>query len=116
YAPRVYQNMSAKLRLFFAHHPTAQRNFCNSNYSAASFNFGPATVCLLHKDSANEPCNFCHITALGHYNSKTSGQLVLVQYKMIIEFPPGSSVLIPSAIVQHGNLPIQVGEDHQSFT
>ncbi|KAI0324611.1 hypothetical protein GY45DRAFT_1262521 [Cubamyces sp. BRFM 1775] len=116
YAPRVFKNMQSKLKRLFEHHPSLSSNFHNSVYPAASFNFGPATVCLPHKDFANDACNFCHITALGRYNPKTSGQIVLVQYKMIIEFPPGSSILIPSAIVTHANLPIQPGEDRQSFT
>lgn len=35
---------------------------------------------------------------------------------MVIEFPAGSTVLIPSAIVTHSNLPTQPGEVRQSFT
>lgn len=35
---------------------------------------------------------------------------------LIIRFPPGSTILIPSAIVRHSNVSIQQGERRFSFT
>lgn len=34
----------------------------------------------------------------------------------IIEFPPGSHILIPSAVMRHGNTPIQPHERRMGFT
>lgn len=34
----------------------------------------------------------------------------------MLEFPPGSLVLIPSATITHSNTPIQPGESRTSFT
>jgi cell shape-determining protein MreC len=34
----------------------------------------------------------------------------------VIEFPPGSTILIPSSAVAHSNIPIQKGETRYSFT
>lgn len=35
---------------------------------------------------------------------------------MVIEFPPGSTILLPSASLRHGNTTIQQGEHRYSFT
>lgn len=35
---------------------------------------------------------------------------------MVIEFPPGSTILVPSAAIAHSNVPIQRGEQRYSFT
>ena len=44
------------------------------------------------------------------------GHIILFDLKIAIEFPPGSSILIPSALLRHGNVPIQPGETRLSFT
>ncbi|SJL00827.1 uncharacterized protein ARMOST_04141 [Armillaria ostoyae] len=43
------------------------------------------------------------------------GHLVLWDLKLVIEFPPGSCILLPSALLEHSNLPIQDGEHRSSF-
>ncbi len=116
YAPRIHQNMKAKLGELFRRHPSLQLNFSNSVYPATSFNFGPSTVCFAHTDAANDACNCCHITALGDYDPNLGGHLVLYDLKLIVRFPPGSSVLIPSAIMRHGNIPIRTHETRMSLT
>lgn len=35
---------------------------------------------------------------------------------MVVEFPSGSTILLPSASIFHGNTPIQPGETRYSFT
>ena len=42
--------------------------------------------------------------------------MVLFDLGLIIEFPPGATILIPSAVFRHGNTPIQPGETRMSFT
>lgn len=116
YAPRAFVHMSDRLQRLLAHHPSLALNFTNSAYPAASFNFGPSTVCYSHTDAANDACNWCHITALGNFNPTTSGHIVIRNLKAIFEFPAGSSASIPSAIFEHGNTPIQPHETRQSFT
>lgn len=58
----------------------------------------------------------CAITALGDYDPKRGGHLVLWDLKLVIEFPPGSTILIPSACIRHSNVSIQEGETRYSFT
>lgn len=41
--------------------------------------------------------------------------MVLWDLRLVIEFPPGSTVLLPSAIIAHSNTPITQGETRYSF-
>ncbi|KAJ8581000.1 hypothetical protein M405DRAFT_691805, partial [Rhizopogon salebrosus TDB-379] len=76
----------------------------------------PQTVTYEHTDSGNFAGRVCSITALGEYNAVTGGDQILFDLALIIQFPPGSTILIPSAILRKGNMPISVGETHLSFT
>ena len=58
----------------------------------------------------------CSITAGGSFDPTEGGHIYLVELKLVIEFPPGSTILIPSAVIRHGNVPIQQGETRTSFT
>ncbi len=67
-------------------------------------------------DSANFPFGWCTITALGHSNARRGSHLVLWDLKLVIDFLPGSTILIPSAILRHSNTTIAKGERRYSFT
>ncbi|KAI0644163.1 hypothetical protein C8Q79DRAFT_1002104 [Trametes meyenii] len=116
YAPRVHRNIRSKLGAIHKHNPSLRVNFTNSIFPGAAFNFGPSTVCFVHVDWANDSCGFCHVVALGDFDPQQGGHLVLFPFKLVVEFPPGSSILLMSAVVLHANTPIQLGETRMSFT
>ncbi|KAK0458714.1 uncharacterized protein EV420DRAFT_1620489 [Desarmillaria tabescens] len=91
-------------------------NFANSIFCACTFNFGPKTATFEHMDSGNLPFGWCSVTVLGRFNPKQGGHLILWDLKLVIEFPPGSTILFPSAILRHSNTPIGCGETRYSFT
>lgn len=41
---------------------------------------------------------------------------MLWDLQLVIEFPPGSTILLPSAVLRHSNTVIQKGEERYSFT
>ncbi|KAK7015510.1 hypothetical protein VNI00_019108 [Paramarasmius palmivorus] len=90
--------------------------FSNSIFAAFTVNFGPETVCYPHRDLKNLAFGWCAITALGDYDWTKGGHLVLWDQKLLIEFPPGTTILIPSAILCHSNTAIAPGESRYSFT
>jgi hypothetical protein len=87
-----------------------------SVFSCAALNLGPTVVCTPHKDCNNCPFGWCSILALGNFEAKAGGQIVLWEMGLIIDFPPGATILIPSALVTHWNLPIGSQESRSSFT
>lgn len=96
--------------------PGFEWNFMGSIFPAATINFGPSTVCFDHLDYSNYVPGWCPITALGPYDPQKGGHLILFDIGRVIEFPPGSLILIPSALMRHGNTPIQEGEMRMGFT
>lgn len=92
------------------------RNFEGSAFAAATFNLGPRVCTSVHRDHLNLPGGFCSITALGSYNPTQGGHLILWDLNLIIEFPPGTTILVASAVIAHSNLPVSGGETRMSFT
>ena len=91
-------------------------NFANSIWPAATFNLGPRTITYAHRDSANLAFGWCAVTAFGRFNPKLGGHLILWDMKLVIEFPPGATILIPSATLKHSNTALQPGDLRKSFT
>ena len=114
WAPKLYQYYAEKLGQLYARDPNLTHVFPNSIFSATSYNLGPRTACFKHTDFANLPFGLCSITALGSYDPSKGGHLVLWQCKLVIEFPPGSTILIASGIVAHSNVP--VGKDETRYS
>lgn len=108
--------MTRLTRLYEAMPGFSHPNFDNSVWPAATFNLGPRTITYEHRDSANLAFGWCAVTAFGHFNPKLGGHLILWDMKMVIEFPPGATILIPSATIWHSNTALQPGELRKSFT
>ncbi|KAJ7835463.1 hypothetical protein B0H14DRAFT_3087528 [Mycena olivaceomarginata] len=116
WAPRLYQryhDCDAKLR---TSDENLRRPFNQSVFFAAAFNFGPNVWTFKHRDVLNLAFGWCAVQALGRFNPKMGGHLVLWDLKLVIEFPPGALILLPSATVAHSNIPVQQGEERASFT
>ncbi|TEB21520.1 hypothetical protein FA13DRAFT_1642626 [Coprinellus micaceus] len=96
--------------------PHLRPNWEWSVFSAAAFNFGPRVIAYPHRDCMNLAYGLCAIHAFGRYDHTKGGHLVLKEAKLIIQFPPGALILVPSATITHGNTPIQEGEVRSSFT
>ena len=96
--------------------PTLKRPFNNSVFAAATFNLGGHVATKVHLDHMNVATGWCGVVALGDYNPKTGGHLVLWDLDVAIEFPPGAVILIPSAILRHSNVAVAPSETRMSFT
>ncbi|KAJ7622473.1 hypothetical protein FB45DRAFT_927801 [Roridomyces roridus] len=54
--------------------------------------------CMHIRDFGNMAAGLCPITALGRFNPDRGGHLILWELKLIIRFPPASTILVPSSI------------------
>ncbi|KAJ7713639.1 hypothetical protein B0H14DRAFT_2298336, partial [Mycena olivaceomarginata] len=52
----------------------------------------------------------------GNFGPHLGRHLVLWDLKLVVEFPAGALILLPSATVTHSNVPVQAGDEHVSFT
>lgn len=116
FAPRMYDYYGTNLDTLCKKYPKLQPNFPNNVFGSATFNLGPRTISYVHADHQNLPHSWCAITAVGDYNPVEGGHIILWELRMVIEFPPGSMILIPSAIIRHSNTVIPPGRRRYSFT
>ncbi|KAJ3558097.1 hypothetical protein NP233_g11578 [Leucocoprinus birnbaumii] len=92
------------------------QNFPKSIYPTAAINFGPQVQTTPHTDSRNAPYAWCSLQSFGRFDPKKGSHLILKNLRYVIEFPPNSIILIPSATFIHANTPVQEGETCVSFT
>ncbi|KAJ7440333.1 hypothetical protein B0H11DRAFT_1750907 [Mycena galericulata] len=116
YAPKLYRYYCRVFRGLFEHHPDLILNFENSIFPAATFNCGPDAVTFEHLDHLNLSHGLCGVTCGGEFDSKCGGHMIFKQIRLVIEFPSGASMLIPSGFLDHGNTSIQPTETRHSFT
>ncbi|KAJ7258331.1 hypothetical protein C8J57DRAFT_1516229 [Mycena rebaudengoi] len=57
--------------------PTYVAAFLNSIWSACTFNMGPKTCALGHRDFSNLASGWCSIMALGYFDYTKGGHLIL---------------------------------------
>jgi hypothetical protein len=112
FALQLHQFYKEQMGLLHTAAPYLHRLFPDfvSVFAAATFNFGPNTITLLHVDAANLAWGWCCVTALGNFNPDLGSHLILWDLRLIIRFPPGSTIMIPSALLRHSNISIQQGK------
>lgn len=116
YAPRLYRHYADTMESLLASDSTLEPNFRKNVFGSATFNLGPQVSTHVHTDHLNLPAGWCAVTAIGTFNPKEGGHLLLWDLKLLIEFPPGSLILIPSAILRHSNTAVGPEERRYSFT
>ncbi|KAJ7803378.1 hypothetical protein B0H14DRAFT_2463685 [Mycena olivaceomarginata] len=115
WAPRLhrhYVDNNAQLSIAF---PNLQRPFPKSVFASVAFNFGNVWT-FKHRDVCNLPFGWCAVQSLGRFDPTLGGHLILWDLKMVIEFPAGALILLPSATIAHSNVPVQDGDERISFT
>ncbi|KAJ7092020.1 hypothetical protein B0H15DRAFT_922121 [Mycena belliarum] len=116
FAPVLFLFYRTQMAFIAQWRPSLRWNFARSVFAACTFNFGPHAITVPHLDFGNLAWGWCAITALGDFDPDLGGHLILWDLKLVIRFPPGSTVLIPSAIVRHSNVPVRPHESRYSFT
>ncbi|KAL1658386.1 hypothetical protein GGF50DRAFT_67357 [Schizophyllum commune] len=116
--PEIYDEYAKTKKKLLEWKPRMRRflNFKKSVWSCLTINFGPRTQCCPHRDFNNLSYGFCAITALGDFDPDRGGHLILRELKLVIRFPPGASIIVPSALITHYNAHIGQGETRYSVT
>ncbi|KIK52455.1 hypothetical protein GYMLUDRAFT_49859, partial [Collybiopsis luxurians FD-317 M1] len=115
FCPAMYEAYRENDEALRAWKPSLRKNFPDSVFAATTFNLGPQTVTPDHVDHGNYPGG-CAITSAGSFDDTKGGELVVWDLNLVIRFPPGSTIIILSALLRHSNLPIQPGEKRYSIT
>ncbi|TBU45980.1 hypothetical protein BD309DRAFT_989182 [Dichomitus squalens] len=110
---KLHHFYDATLDALCSRDPSLQRNFTGNAFACATWNLGPQAISYVHTDHLNLPWGMCAITALGDFDPTRGGHLILWDLHLIIEFPPGTTILIPSAILRHSNAPLVSPNEHR---
>lgn len=94
--------------------PGLKRLFAGCCYAACHFNLDRAST-LIHADYWNVIFGMCGVYSSGPYDYKRSGHLIMWSLGIVVEFPPGCAILLPSAPVEHSNTPLAEGERRSSI-
>ncbi|KAF8059499.1 hypothetical protein FPV67DRAFT_1424580 [Lyophyllum atratum] len=116
WAPRTYLYYKDRLDRLWDKMPNLERPFAKSIFPCTAINFGPYAWTRKHRDPLNCPFGWCLIHSLGPFDHKKGGHIVLHEAKLIVEFPTGCTIAIPSATITHSNIPVQAGDERASFT
>ncbi|THU78146.1 hypothetical protein K435DRAFT_876959 [Dendrothele bispora CBS 962.96] len=100
FSPKNYKYYFEGNRKLYAKLPDLHSNFPKSEFACIT----------------NTAHGMCAVTALGSFNPKLGGHLVLWDLKLLIEFPPGCTILLPSALLRHSNTSVQAHETRYSVT
>ncbi|KAJ3933653.1 MAG: hypothetical protein NXY57DRAFT_891658 [Lentinula lateritia] len=115
YGHQTYVEYRETLQEHLARYPNLQPTSSNTAFAATTINHGPQTCTGRHRDAGNTAHGWCSDTALGNFDADKGGHLVLWDLKLIIRFPAGATILFPSALITHSNLPIQTHETRYSI-
>lgn len=116
FAPLLFQFCTDTLESLKAWDPSLAYPYNGHPFAGFTFNIGPKVCTVPHKDRLNLLWGWCAVTSLGSYDCTKGGHLVLWELGLAIEFPPHSTIFIPSAILTHSNTAIQPGERRSSVT
>ncbi|KAF7968492.1 hypothetical protein HWV62_30451 [Athelia sp. TMB] len=116
YGPKLYARYCDYFSRLRKHDPSLIWNFPRSVFPATTVNFGPRATCYDHLDYGNAAAGWCSITSAGSYDPTRGGHLILFDIDKFVEFPPGSTILVPSSVMRHGNTPIHDGETRVGMT
>lgn len=115
--PKAYRYYHTNLNKLWEVYPhLAGQLFPRSIMPTAAFNLGNRVATKIHVDSQNCPFGWCTITALGDFDAAKGGHIVLWDLGVVLEFPAGACVCLPSALIAHSNIPIDESELRMSFT
>ena len=99
YPPRLYVYYEKVTSGLLDHDNSLKKMFDNCIFAAATFNVGPNVCTYVHTDHLNFAVGWCAVMALGTFGHEKGGHLVIWDLGLVIEFPPGSLIFIPSAIL-----------------
>ena len=116
FAPDLCNFVMRTLRSVKDSDPTLVFPYEDYPFAGFTFNIGPTACTKPHKDPHDLPWGWCSVTSLGSFDHTEGGHLVLWDLNMAIEFPPYSTIFIPSAIITHSNTAIGVTERRSSVT
>ncbi|KAJ7024363.1 hypothetical protein C8F04DRAFT_969087, partial [Mycena alexandri] len=115
FAPRLHSHLSATKDLLLDNDEWLRDNPTGGAFPAIEFFLGddksPPRL-----DDHDLPWAWRALTALGDYNPRWGGELILWEEKKVITFPPGATFLFPAAFTRYSFTQVRAGEARYSVS
>jgi hypothetical protein len=95
--PKGYEYYKTNLNKLSDKYPDIAPLFPRSIMPSISFNLSNCITTKKHIDSQNCSFGWCLVTALGNFDATKGGHLVLWEIGLILKFPAGACICLPSA-------------------
>ncbi|KAJ7122477.1 hypothetical protein C8R46DRAFT_928733, partial [Mycena filopes] len=116
YCPAAAATLDAQKRAVLSRDPTALYPSDASLYSAITVELGGAHHCqpVPGTPDQHQANTWSLLTALGNYNPLHGGHLIVWDLGLVICFPPGATILIPSALLRYSFVKVRSHETRYS--
>jgi hypothetical protein len=114
--PKLYGYYEETMQKLLEWNPTLKTIVEKTVFAAATLNLGPWVKTIPHFDLKNLAWGLCAVTAFGNFDPDTGGHIIFWEIKKVVRFPPGSTVLLPSAVARHSNVAVREHEERMSLT
>ncbi|KAJ7922178.1 hypothetical protein B0H13DRAFT_1603935, partial [Mycena leptocephala] len=114
FAPKIYAYTENTTDLIYKFDENLRREF-DGVFPAAEFDLGElgSAPRLQDRDVLH---GWRALTALGMYNSRYGGDIILWDDGFVIRFPPGATILFPAALMRYSFVEVQAGEKQYTLS
>ncbi|KAJ7184056.1 hypothetical protein C8R46DRAFT_882930, partial [Mycena filopes] len=115
FAPRLLAHTRELKEKICEHDPFLRAPWEDSVLPATEFFLGDAES-PPRIDDLDAIWGWRSLTALGDYNPRWGGELILWEERMVFKFPPGATFLFPGSMSRYSFTQIQEGETCYAFS
>ncbi|KAJ7607458.1 hypothetical protein DFH06DRAFT_1018547, partial [Mycena polygramma] len=114
FAPRLYSHLDQTKDAVLENEWDLRDNCYGGAFPAMEFFLGSGES-PPRLDDLDMPWAWRALTALGDYNPRWGGELILWEEKKVIKFPPGSMFLFPGCFIRYSFTQVREGEAQYTF-
>ncbi|KAK6974635.1 hypothetical protein R3P38DRAFT_2377648, partial [Favolaschia claudopus] len=118
FCPTAYDTLREDKEEMFDHNPNTFYPNEASVFSAATMELGgPHHNVRDHRGELRdlEPAGWNLLTALGKYRSFHGGHVIFWELGLVVQFPPGSHILLPAGLVHYSFVKVDTNETRFSL-
>ncbi|KAJ7016826.1 hypothetical protein C8F04DRAFT_973077, partial [Mycena alexandri] len=112
FVPSAFAALATQKEQFLKHQSDALYPSTSSVFSAATIEFGPH---LQETNRRHEAGSWNILLALGHYNHRHGGHIIFWDLGLVVAFPPGSCILVPTGLIRYSFVKVRPHETRYSL-
>ncbi|KAJ7829913.1 hypothetical protein B0H13DRAFT_1655419 [Mycena leptocephala] len=116
FCPSAFRTLKTQKEAFLRHDEQSLYPTDSSIFSAATFELGgPHRQTYAGLPDRHQPGTWSILTSLGNYAPMVGGHIILWDLGLVVSFPAGSSILIPTSVLRYSFVRVRPGERRYSL-